>query len=497
MQLSSVGAQNIPSYAPRRQASEAQTTGVSDGFTPSNGAALPDLKSLSVRARQEAPPAQPLPTKVDPDSGGKIEHLVFQLDGAVPPNIRNEVFTAWTTVFKNIDPDVKVTITVESQKDKSAVEKLVADNEIPNPERFNLLVADDLNITMWARDQMVGLQDAEKGVLLGQTTMRPHGDDELLPPRIAASVPGLGFDPDKRLQTDGGDEVSNTKESFVGYTSVYLTAQKLFNAAQGVEGKAAFTPFSKELKMSMPNAQSQVPDFKFEPNIFKSTSTDLPNEGYWLNQATQLFEQKYGKPVTILGQDDPATPEIERPATFHVDMGFTCIDDHKALVGNPQQAIDILRGLSPEQYAEHNKLLNQQLGRPESMDTLGELIQHNTTGTPDLQHQFDYNAENVEAKGYEVQRMPYLEGPRGVSWITYNNCLMENYQREDGSQVRRVFLPTYGLPALDDAASKIYQENGYEVIPLKLTALTSWRGAIRCISNVLDRGEAGPPQQSA
>lgn len=494
MQLSQVGAQKISSFTPRRQASEAQSAGVSDGFTASNGVAAPDLKSFAASIKE----AEPVKTKVDADSGGKIEHLVFQLDGNAPPVIRNEVFGAWTKVFKTVDPDVKVTITLENAADKAAVEKLIADQEIPNPERFNLLVADGLNITMWARDQMVGMQGPENPILLGQTTMRPHGDDELLPPIIAASVPGQGFDGDKRLQTDGGDEVSNSRESFVGYASVYLTAQRLFNASQKAEGREpGLSPFSKELKMSMPHSQAAVPDFKFEPNIFKSTDPNLPDQGHWLTQATQLFEQKYGHPVTVLGQDDPATPEIERPATFHVDMGFTCIDDHKTLVGNPQAAVDILRGLSPEDYAQHNKLLNAQLGIPAGQDTLGKLIKHNTEEVADLQHQFDYNAENVEAKGYEVQRMPYLEGIPGVAWITYNNCLMENYKREDGSEVRRVFLPTYGLPALDQAASKVYEENGYDVIPLQLTALTSWRGAIRCISNVLDRGEAGDPQKSA
>ena len=56
-----------------------------------------------------------------------------------------------------------------------------------------------------------------------------------------------------------------------------------------------------------------------------------------------------------------------------------------------------------------------------------------------------------------------------------------------GSKVRRVFLPTYDLPILDGIAKETYEKQGFEVIPLNLAALTSWRGAIRCISNVLDR----------
>ncbi len=74
-----------------------------------------------------------------------------------------------------------------------------------------------------------------------------------------------------------------------------------------------------------------------------------------------------------------------------------------------------------------------------------------------------------------------------MTWVTYNNCLMESYQKEDGTQVRRVFLPEYGLPKLDQAAEEVYKARGFEVVPLQLSALTAMRGAIRCISNVYDR----------
>lgn len=74
-------------------------------------------------------------------------------------------------------------------------------------------------------------------------------------------------------------------------------------------------------------------------------------------------------------------------------------------------------------------------------------------------------------KEYNVIRIPYLQGPPGLSWITYNNCLMESYRKKDGTKVRRVFQPTFGLPALDNKAAEIYQSQG----SLELPALTSWR----------------------
>ena len=62
-------------------------------------------------------------------------------------------------------------------------------------------------MTMWSRDQMVGLfSPTDKTTLLGQTTMRPHGDDPQVPPRIAAAnKDSVILDPDKRLVTDARD----------------------------------------------------------------------------------------------------------------------------------------------------------------------------------------------------------------------------------------------------------------------------------------------------
>lgn len=458
------------------------------------------------RENQPAPPPQqPSGTFVHPDSTGRVRHLALQLDGNATPEIRKEVQGAWTTVFKNMEPDTKFTITFENEADRQACRDLLERENIPNPERFNLLVADDLNITMWARDQMIGLGNNGGGnTLLGQTTMRPHGDDEKLPPRIAASIPGLGFDPDKRLQTDGGDEVSNPHETFLGYASLYLTAKRLYESSREQVAQAAvFHPFDRNLQVSYPDKHVASPDFQFERNIFKShVPEEIPQQDFWIAEAKNVFEQKYGHKVTIIGDDDPTTPELERPATFHIDMGMTPIDSDKVLVGDPSLAINALRNLTPEEYADHNARLNRAFGYPADQDSLGMLLQENTEGQPDLQHNFDVNAKKVAGENYEVGRLPYLQGPQGLPWVTYNNCIMETFTRDDGTPVRRVFLPTFDLPVLDNMAKETYEKQGFEVFPLKLPVLTSWRGAIRCISNVFDREvtdpqtpPAAPPQQ--
>ncbi|MEW6280613.1 MAG: hypothetical protein AB1758_18455 [Candidatus Eremiobacterota bacterium] len=422
-------------------------------------------------------------TRVHADNGGKIEHLALQLDGHAInyPNVRRNVLKAWEKLFKTMDPDVKFTLVLENQRDRAEVERMLTSLQVPDRERFKLIVTQGLNITMWSRDQMVGLHDANsgQGVLLGQTTMRPHGDDPQVPPLIAEAHPDIRFDPDKRPVTDGGDEVSNNHETFLGYASVYLTAQRLYDQANpGQNGN----PFRLNV-VPVDGEGFMHPASKLERNPYCSLTAD--QEVFWVSQAHHLMEEKYGKSVVVVGADDPSTPEVEVPATFHIDMGLTPVDDDTVLVGDPRLAIEILQGLSPEEREQYNEHLRKATG--EEGDLVQKLIDANTTDDPLLQHQFDYNAQHMEKLGYAVVRLPYLQGPPGLSWITYNNCLMENYARPDGSEVRRVFLPTFGLPALDDRAEATYREQGFDVERLELPALTAWRGAIRCISNVLDR----------
>ncbi|MBI2265886.1 MAG: hypothetical protein HYU64_12050 [Armatimonadetes bacterium] len=467
--------------------------------TPSDTVALSTAGPTSPPRENEK--IEPKVTYPEPNGGagvfsepfGKIKHLALQLDGDVEGVVRENVLGAWATLFKTMDPDVRFTIVLEGEKDKAAVEQMIREKEIPNPERFNFVLTSGINITLWSRDQMVGLfSPTDDTTLLAQTTMRPHGQDPLIPPLITAANKGIILDPDKRLVTDGGDEVSNSKETFLGYNSLYLTAKHLYEMNQQKRdffgaAKAA-SPFRLNLVASFPEGGEglRAPDFKYERNPLHVTRENFPNEQeYWMDQAQNLFEQKYGKRVEVIGADDPATPEIEQPATFHIDMGLTPVDDQTVLVGDPGMAIDIIRSLPKEEYDAYNKKLSAILEEPG--DILQRVIDANTTQDPLLQHQFDYNAEHLKKKGYDVIRMPYLQGPRGITWFTYNNCLMESYKREDGSEVRRVFLPEFGLPALDRKAEEIYKSQGFQVVPLDLPALTAMRGAIRCISNILGR----------
>ena len=107
------------------------------------------------------------------------------------------------------------------------------------------------------------------------------------------------------------------------------------------------------------------------------------------------------------------------------------------------------------------------------------------------QSDFDAYAHILEGKGYQVLRVPYLEPlDPGDPYFSYNNCLMERFDK-DGQPVRRVFLPHYGVQKLDDIADNVWKSQGFDVHPIPLATLSSEWGALRCVSNWIDRSPRG------
>ena len=60
-------------------------------------------------------------------------------------------------------------------------------------------------------------------------------------------------------------------------------------------------------------------------------------------------------------------------------------------------------------------------------------------------------------------------------------------RREDGTEVKRIFLPVYGIDEVDNLAISTYQKEGYEVHPMPLANLATRKGALRCMSQWLQR----------
>jgi len=416
-----------------------------------------------------------------------------------------------------------------------------------NPDRVKFLEPDGKSLTVWARDQMLAgyfPEDPDHTLLIGQSMLHDwHGDDMDVPPLIAQNDSKIKYDPEKRIRTDGGDGVTNTKEEFRGAFSYVATAEKLqqmgrastdlkkdvikyFETTTGkqvVESRTGELPFKtvfRDVPMGYNMRNFQVvsnPDF--EP--VKVGANEMSEDQMWLNAAKKLFEEEFGKPVTIMGLDDPTTKEIEGPASDHLDMSLTPIDDKTFLLGDPELARKLLKSMSPAEKKQANerfteikknaltediRLLKEKGDSRMSEDKKNQLIAmlekemdipYNIDKELDTRAQGDkpYNFENyrkvLEEKGYEVDRVPHLEPSGWGPYITKNNSLSERFTREDGTEVRRVFLPFFGIPAIDNYAKDVWEKHDFKVIDMPLANLSSRWGALRCISQWLERGPQG------
>jgi hypothetical protein len=91
----------------------------------------------------------------------------------------------------------------------------------------------------------------------------------------------------------------------------------------------------------------------------------------------------------------------------------------------------------------------------------------------------------LEDRGFDVVRVPLILTRADQVYVTYNNAILET---RNGA--KRIFMPVYGLPALDSAAGRIFEEQGWTVIPIRVAGLYRHTGSLRCLVGILRRSRA-------
>lgn len=162
----------------------------------------------------------------------------------------------------------------------------------------------------------------------------------------------------------------------------------------------------------------------------------------------ELFQQQFGLPVHV----------VEPPPEFHLDLGFTFLEDQTIAVADPAEGLRLAEG-NPD---------------------LKRLVQ--ATLDKGVVDKYNRAAQQLVAVGYRVIRLPNLCGVGlATPYLTYNNVLLENY-----GSTRRAYMPVYEVPALDDAARAVYQSQGFQVVSMPSARFSTklW-GAIRCATGDL------------
>ena len=89
----------------------------------------------------------------------------------------------------------------------------------------------------------------------------------------------------------------------------------------------------------------------------------------------------------------------------------------------------------------------------------------------------------LKEQGFTVVPIPLVPAAEPFVFLGYNNILMETRAGE-----RHVYLPCYGVEALDAAAIAAWEGLGARVHPIRCDRIFRLGGTIRCLAVPLARG---------
>ena len=190
-------------------------------------------------------------------------------------------------------------------------------------------------------------------------------------------------------------------------------------------------------------------------NLFTDNANRFPTPEYMSQELLRTFGRQA---ITVQGKDG------EVP-WCHTDMYLTPVTNNLVLVANPSEGIALLGGATRCDARKGDQPV--------------ELSFNLTDARSPLQRRFDDVADQVRARGYEVRRIPALMNVEQDWMVTYNNVLMDERNGR-----RSVYMPVYNIPLLDQAAAQVYQDLGFDVYGIDVSAIFRLGGAIRCLANV-------------
>jgi len=169
-----------------------------------------------------------------------------------------------------------------------------------------------------------------------------------------------------------------------------------------------------------------------------------------------------GRDVVMLGKEPGDVPR------HHMSMYMALLDGGTALVGDPEAGARLVgRDYIPGESS------------PESGQLLRADFSPATTG------RFEHAAADLAAAGFRVVRIPTVPFD-DKTYFAYTNGV---YETRSGKHV--AFVPSFDVPAIDDAARAVYEQLGWSVIPVAVRDVYTQHGTIGCLVNVLRRGGRG------
>lgn len=185
----------------------------------------------------------------------------------------------------------------------------------------------------------------------------------------------------------------------------------------------------------------------------------------------RMVSRAVGRPVVVIGDATRPVPD------HHIGMFLLPMGGRTVIVGDADLAVNALREAGAIDPAHGDQpVLPDVGGRPLRLDLRAtRLAEIRNVG------------EILEERGYTVVRVPALPSSDGAYiYVSYTNAMVE---RRDG--VVRVYMPTYGIPALDRLAHTVIASMGARVFPIRVERIFRMGGTLGCLVAPLARSCEG------
>lgn len=385
------------------------------------------------------------PLQILNDFESEIEVVVCSATSARNSSLRNAELVS--NIVNGLSPKTHVLVLVNDRK--------AFQTRNPSERVTFIEVPPQKSISIWPQDPFVVVQSQSETQLVVPCTF-DREDDQVMPTALGDR---LGIEVvHSELYFEGGDLVCDEEAVFTGMNTLQYNMELLQETSQSIAAR---------------------------------------------------FEKTFGRPLIVVGK--------EQPSIAHIDLIVTPLGRGVIAVADSRPAASLvsqIRTTSPEEIQTFEQHCGKMFFGREDIVQIKNLS-GNLIARPSLEHEthtaiqasleiaqeLDDIASDFATRGYEVVRIPALipdlkpelnsagEEMPGYPMLTYNNVLLEE---RDGETI--VYLPQYGLPALDVAAAKCWKELGYQVKTIPGFATSSmYGGSLRCCTKVLIRGAKKNP----
>jgi hypothetical protein len=390
------------------------------------------------------PPAETPTLRIVPDSGGHLRELILHY----APAGADMVVPTYRDLLAALQPDAVVRVAVERTADFDDLRERLAQAGAPGLERLRPLVV-GRPITIWSRDRFVTAERGGRPVLAVPTARRTavleRANDWIVPFMLAEQS--------TVTQQSTVDSRQSTVDRQAGTLSSVLLS--LFPRCAAVDCRLS-TVDSPEV-VQAPFAFDGGDIVADEEHVYATAALPGRNAGTrWADGETLREElvRLFDREPVILGTSRDEVPD------HHICMIVTPIGGGTVLVGDPALGLRLLR----------------EAGSPALPGGV------EADSSPETAARFARVADGLAAAGLRVVRVPLVPTTTPFVYVSYNNVLVDD--RADG---RHVFLPKFGVEALDAAARAVWEAQGFTVHAVDVAKLYLGGGALRCVAGVVRR----------